>query len=80
MVYGGRGDTGQRQLWVRRWDALEATPIRNTDAANAPAISPDGREVAFVLSGSIRVVPLEGGGIADPHRLSRLLPKLESGG
>ena len=61
MVSRGRGDVGQAQLWLRRWDALEATPIRNTDGGNSPAISPDGREVAFSASGSIRVVPLEGG-------------------
>ncbi len=63
MVYRGRGDEGQSQLWVRRWDALEATPIRNTDRGGAwdPAISPDGREVAFRAGYSIRVVPLEGG-------------------
>ena len=63
MVYRGRGDGGQPHLWLRPWDALEATPIRNTDGAHGPAISPDGREVVFVVgtSGSIRVVPLEGG-------------------
>ena len=62
MVYRGRGDKGQPQLWVRRWDALEATPIRNTDGAFSATISPDGREVAFGVARSIRVVPLEGGG------------------
>ena len=61
MVSRGRGDEGQAQLWLRRWDALEATPVRNTDGASYQAISPDGREVAFGASGSIRVVPLEGG-------------------
>ena len=62
MVYQGQGDEGEAQLWVRRWDDLEATPIRNTDGARNPAISPDGREVAFDPGGSsIRVVPLEGG-------------------
>ena len=61
MVYRGRGDKGQPQLWVRRWDALEATPIRNTDGAFSATISPDGREVVFGVAGSIRVVPLQGG-------------------
>ena len=61
MVSRGQGDEGQPQLWLRRWDALEATPVRNTDGAHGPSISPDGREVAFGASGSIRVVPLEGG-------------------
>ncbi len=60
MVYEGRGE-GVDQLWARRWDALDATPIRDTDGANRPAISPDDREVAFNIAGSIRVVPLQGG-------------------
>ena len=61
MVYRGRGAEGQPQLWMRRWDALEATVIGNTEGAYSPAISPGGREVAFGASGSIRVVPLQGG-------------------
>ena len=70
MVYRGVGDGGQPQLWARRWDgALEATPVRDTDNAVRPAISPDGQEVAFYILGSdsIRVVPLQEG-------VSRTLP------
>ena len=59
MVSRGQGDEGQPQLWLRRWDALEATPVRNTDGASFQAISPDGREVAF------------GVGIPGPIRSSR---------
>ena len=42
---------------------MEAIPIRNTEGAEYPMISPDGREVVFATGfpGSIRVVPLEGG-------------------
>ena len=61
MVYRGVGDQGQAQLWARRWNALDATPIGGTDQAQFPAISPDGQEVAFATAGSIRVVPLQGG-------------------
>ena len=62
MVYTGSGDEGQTRLLARRWDALEATPIGGTDGATLPSISPDGREVAFNISGGlIRVVPLQGG-------------------
>jgi Tol biopolymer transport system component len=61
MVYEGSNETAVRQLWARRWDELEATPIRGTELANYPAISPDAREVAFNLQGAIRVVPLQGG-------------------
>ena len=61
MVYKGVGDGGP--LWARRWDVLDAAPIRDTRGAQRPAISPDGREVAFHIggAGSIRVVSLQGG-------------------
>jgi serine/threonine-protein kinase len=61
MVYHGPGDGGVPRLWARRWDALDATPIRDTDGANGPAISPDGLEVAFLFGLSLRVVPVQGG-------------------
>ena len=61
LVYRGVGVEGQAQLWARRWNALNATPIGGTDGGALPAISPDGQEVAFQVGGSIRVVPLQGG-------------------
>ena len=63
LVYRGLNDQGQTQLWARRWNALDATPIRGTDGSGLPAISPDGQEVAVASLGdrSIRVVPLQGG-------------------
>ena len=61
MVYRGNVDDGRSQLWLRRWDALDAVPIPDAIPAGQPAISPDGREVAFESNGSLRVVPLEGG-------------------
>ena len=61
MVYRGNTDDGNSQLWLRRWDALDAVPIPGTSPAGQPAISPDGREVAFESNGSLRVAPLAGG-------------------
>ena len=62
IVYEGPGGAeGSTQLWARRWDALEATPIRDTEGLAAPAVSPDGQEVAFREGGLIRVVPVRGG-------------------
>jgi serine/threonine-protein kinase len=60
-VYQGPGTGGISRLWERRWDALDATPIRDTDGANGPAISPDGREVAFQFGLTVRAVPIQGG-------------------
>ena len=61
LVYRGQGGAGQAQLWLRRWDALEASPIRDSEDGHGPSLSPDGREVAFGVTGTIRVVPLDGG-------------------
>lgn len=63
MVYRRQGDEGASELWARRWAASDATPIRDTDGASLPAISPDGREVAFTAAGDparIRVASVQG--------------------
>ena len=69
VVYVGPGEAGGGQLWIRRWDDLEARPIPGTDGARVSlegarlAVSPDGAEAAFVVGspGPVRVVPLGGG-------------------
>jgi len=61
IVYRGNADSGAPQLWLRRWDALNAIPLPDATVAGDPAISPDGREVAVNHQGSVRVIPLEGG-------------------
>ena len=62
LVYvGPDASGGGTQLWLRRWADLDATPIRGTEGAIDVALSPDGREVAFVAQRTLRVVPLDGG-------------------
>jgi len=60
FVFVGRQD-GVRRLYVRRLEAARAQELPNTEGAHAPAVSPDGRWVAFWADGSIRKVPLAGG-------------------
>ncbi len=62
LVYRGLGPDGTGdQLWVRRWDDPDASPIRGTQGASEPSVSPDGREVAFLQEGEMRALALEGG-------------------
>jgi serine/threonine-protein kinase len=61
LVYVASGPHGS-QLWIRDATSLTATPIPGTDGGNAPAFSPDGRRIAFMLvGGTLNVIPRNGG-------------------
>jgi len=63
IVYVGLSATGGRggqQLWMRRRDQLEPTPMPGTEGAMSPTFSPDGRRVAFIVGNSVRAVSLGG--------------------
>jgi serine/threonine-protein kinase len=64
IAYQGPGSTdGSTGLWIRRLDQLDGEAIQNSDFARAPALSPDGTQLAFDLEGpGLRVVSLAGGG------------------
>jgi hypothetical protein len=53
--------SGKRQLFMRRLDQTEVTPIPNTLGAEQPFFSPDGRHIAFVADGSLKRMPVAGG-------------------
>jgi serine/threonine-protein kinase len=48
------------QLFVRRLDQLDATPLSGTDGARNPFFSPDGQWVAFFASGKLKKVSVTG--------------------
>ena len=61
LVYTGPGEETPWQLWVRRWDNPDASPVRGTERGADPAVSPDGRQLAFNQGGEIKVLSFEGG-------------------
>ena len=62
LVYRGPGEVGSgNRLWVRRWDELDAFPLRGTEGGIAPSVSPDGRELVYSQNGEVRILSLAGG-------------------
>ena len=49
------------QLYMRKFDEREATPIQGTDDGTAPFFSPDGQSIAFFTSDQLKKVPVTGG-------------------
>ena len=61
IVYNGALPTGMHAVFVRRLDELEVRPLAGTNLALDPAISPDGRWVAFLTGSTLSKVPTGGG-------------------
>jgi Tol biopolymer transport system component len=49
------------QLYIRRLDQLQATPLAGTDDARGPFFLPDGRWIAFFAGGKLKKVAIAGG-------------------
>lgn len=49
------------QLYIRRLDQLEATPISGTEGGSGPFFSPDGQWVGFFANDRLKKVSLKGG-------------------
>ena len=61
IVYVGVAPGGGTRLWRRELKDLRVVPIPGTDGGSAPAVSPDGRSLAFMADGGIRTLSLAGG-------------------
>ncbi|MCZ6661613.1 MAG: protein kinase, partial [Actinobacteria bacterium] len=62
IVYTGLQD-GDRHLFVRSLEELEATPLRGTERGVSPFFSPDGQWVGFYDQSSLKKVRIEGGSV-----------------
>ncbi len=60
IVYLAATEAGE-QLFIRRVDELDATPIPESPSGRAPFFSPDGTEIGFFADGELRRVALAGG-------------------
>ena len=60
IVYPGQGPKGS-QLYYRRLDQVEGTPLPGTDNVCCPAVSPSGDWVAFEGNGGVSKVSVHGG-------------------
>ena len=60
IVFGG-SRAGAEQLYARRLDQLQATPLPGTEGAVRPFFSPDGAWVGFWADGALKKVALSGG-------------------
>jgi eukaryotic-like serine/threonine-protein kinase len=52
---------GVTQLWMKRRDALTATPLAGTEGSSTAALSPDDAWLAFVQGAFLRKLPMAGG-------------------
>jgi serine/threonine-protein kinase len=61
MVFVGHTDPDTTQLYLRRLDSFESSPIPGTEGAWSPFFSPDGTQLGFVDEGQLVRIPLSGG-------------------
>ena len=52
---------GKRQIYLRRMDSFDVTPILGTEQAIGPFFSPDGQWLGFYISGKLMKVSVQGG-------------------
>jgi serine/threonine protein kinase len=61
IVFAGGGKNRTGRLFVRSLDGAAAHEVPGTEGANYPTWSPDGRRLAFIQAGKLKVIPVGGG-------------------
>jgi serine/threonine-protein kinase len=54
-------DGGERRIFVQRFDEFDPVPLANTEGAEQPAFSPDGRWIAFFADLKLKRISVDGG-------------------
>jgi serine/threonine-protein kinase len=60
LIYLGPGEGGN-QLWMKRRDSYDATPIPGTSGTASYTLSPDGEWIALITAGRLGKLPVRGG-------------------
>ena len=61
LSFVGRKTEGDRQIYLRSLDQLNATPLSGTEEVHSPFFSPDSCWLAFFTNDALKKVPLTGG-------------------
>ena len=61
LAFVAQKSGGSPQLYIRRLEQLEATPLSGTDDARNPFFSPDGQWIAFFAGGKLKKISVTGG-------------------
>jgi serine/threonine-protein kinase len=62
LAFAARTTTNRNaQIYLRRLDQFQATPLSGTDGASTPFFSPDGLWIGFFARGDLKKVSIQGG-------------------
>jgi Tol biopolymer transport system component/DNA-binding winged helix-turn-helix (wHTH) protein len=61
LAFIGEASDGQKQLWLRPLDAVNAQPLAGTELVTAAFWSPDSDSIAFFAGGKLKRIDLHGG-------------------
>ncbi len=53
----------KRQMFLKRLDQLQSTPLAGTENAVGPFFSPDGQSIGFFAEGKLKTIPVTGGAV-----------------
>jgi serine/threonine-protein kinase len=55
------GREATSRMWLQGWDGLPPSAVQGTEGAGSGTFSPDGRQLAFIADGDLKLLDLSGG-------------------